>query len=284
MKEALFYAKTENGAAVCGLCPRGCVINDGKTGICLTRRNTGGVLYAEGYGQVSSLALDPVAKKPLNHLYPDGKVLSLGGYGCNLKCPFCQNHAISMEKPECEYIPPEGIAALAVDYGPAGNIGAAYTYNEPFINFEYVYDCAVLVKENGMKNVFVTNGFISPDAFNKILPYIDAMNIDLKSFNDNFYKNIGGDLAAVKAIIQTAVKNCHVEITTLIIPGENDGEDEMESIAKWIASVDKNCPLHVNRFTPRYKMADKTPTPRATIDRLYIVAKNYINFVHKGNI
>jgi len=284
MTEALFYEKLQNGSVHCALCPLGCVINGGGVGKCGVRRNIDGTLYAKAYGQVSGMALDPVTKKPLNRFHPDGTILSIGSYGCNFKCLFCQNHAISMSKPECTYVPPDEIAALAEKYKPSGNIGVAYTYNEPFINFEYVFDCARAVKERGMLNVLVTNGFVSPDAFTDLAPYIDAMNIDLKTYSDVFYADINGDLDCVKQTIRTAAGACHVEVTTLVISGKNDSDGEMASIAGFIASIDKNIPLHINRFTPRYKMADADPTPRESIERLADVAKNYLNFIYKGNI
>ena len=284
MTEALYYEKSENKSVTCRLCPHTCKIGDGKIGICGVRKNNNGVLYAEAYGQISSVADDPVTKKPLYHFHPDKRILSIGSYGCNFRCPFCQNHAISMGKPRCNYIPPDEIASLALRHVPTGNIGVAYTYNEPFINYEYILDCAKLIKKNGMKNVLVTNGFISPEPLAEILPYIDAMNIDLKSFSDMFYKKIGGRLDSVKETIKSSIKSCHVEVTTLIIPGENDGEDEMAALAEWLGSLDNNCPLHLSRFFPRYKMTDRDMTPRETLDKLAAIARKYLKFVFLGNV
>ena len=284
MTEALFYEKIENNFVECMLCPHGCRIGENKTGVCGVRKNIGGALYAEGYGQITAVADDPVTKKPLNFFHPDKRVLSFGSYGCNFKCAFCQNHHISMGRPRAEYFPPEKIADLAEAHVPTGNIGAAFTYNEPLINFEYVLDCARLIRRRGMMNVLVTNGFINKEPLDALLPFIDAMNIDLKSFNPEFYKKIGGELEPVKQTIIKSASVCHVEVTTLIIPGENDGADEMGALAGWLAGIDENIPLHVSRFFPRHKMADKNPTPRETLDTLAGVAGKYLKFVVKGNV
>jgi len=283
MTEASFYEK--HGTDVkCQLCPHNCTITDGAAGVCGVRKNIGGVLYAESYGQVSSMAVDPVTKKPLFHFHPDKKILSIGSYGCNFKCPYCQNHSISMERPPCRYTAPDELANLAVKHVPSGNIGVAYTYNEPFINYEYLLDCAKEIKKRGLKNVLVTNGFISAEPLKLILPVIDAMNIDLKSFDESFYKRIGGRLDAVKETIVTSIGACHVEVTTLIIPGLNDGDGEIAALAGWLASVDDGCPLHISRFFPRYRMAENETTPRATIDRLAGIAGKYLKYVYKGNV
>ena len=290
MNEAQFYSKTKNNAVACSLCPHNCVITESKTGICSVRRNESGKLYAAGYGLVPSIALDPIEKKPLYMFYPGKKVLSIGGFGCNLRCPFCQNCEISMETEykelwgNAEYVSPEQIAALAKKYVPDGNIGAAYTYNEPSIGYEFVYDCAKLIHQAGLKNVLVTNGYIAREPLEKLLSYIDAMNIDLKSFTEGFYRKLGGSLEPVKETIKAARKRCHIEITTLIIPGENDSEEEIETLAKWLASLDSEIPLHLTRFFPRYKYAGKPPTSKETVYRLCETAKKYLNNVFAGNV
>jgi len=274
----------------CDICPHNCKIPEGKTGICGVRRNNSGKICSESYGLVSSLALDPIEKKPLYLFHPGKKILSAGSFGCNLRCPFCQNCEISIEYKSKEslknarHISPEQLVALAKKYITEGNIGAAYTYNEPLIGYEFVYDCSKLIHEAGLKNVLVTNGYINRAPLKKILPYIDAMNIDLKGFTEGFYKKLGGKLASVKETIETAYKNCHVEITTLIIPGENDSENEINSLAEWLASLDPEIPLHLTRFFPRYKYADKTPTPRETIFKLCENAKKHLKNVFAGNI
>ena len=185
---------------------------------------------------------------------------------------------------DAERITPHQLTALAAQYINQGNIGIAYTYNEPLIGYEFIYDCSVLAKKQELKNALVTNGFINPEPLAKLLPYIDALNIDLKSFNENFYKKIGGNLQSVLDTIKTAAAYAHVEITTLIIPGENDGDDEMDALASFIASVSPDMPLHLSRFFPNYKMKEKLPTPKETIFRLNEIAKNYLNYVYLGNM
>lgn len=276
MTEALFYEKTEDGCCLCRLCPHLCNIKEGHTGYCRVRRNTNGVLYSESYGLISSIALDPIEKKPLQFFHSGSKILSIGGYGCNLSCSFCQNHEISMTKPPTEDMPPDKLAEIASGLIKDGNIGLAYTYNEPFIAFEYVLDCARLCRAKGLKNVLVTNGYASKEPLNMLLPYIDAMNIDLKSFSSVFYNKIGGNLEKVKETIVTAVRFCHVEITTLIIPDENDSEKEIENLSQWLSQVDDSIPLHLTCFRPRYKMTDKPSTTEAKIAPLRRIASKYL--------
>ena len=293
-KEAMFWSKTENSGVRCELCPHRCLIADHAAGICGARENRGGVLAASGYGLVSSAALDPIEKKPLYMFRPGKRILSVGGYGCNLRCPFCQNFEISLEYgniPEAGRrsdsrfageITPEDIAGLAVRTVPEGNIGVAYTYNEPLINYEFLYDCAELVRGAGLCNVVVTNGYINKEPLQNLLPLIDAMNIDLKGYTDSFYKKAGGTLDAVKETIAASGGRCHVEVTTLVIPGENEGD--VIGLSKWLASVDADIPLHLTRFFPRYKYAGRAPTPVETIYRLRDVAKEHLNHVFTGNM
>ena len=288
MNEAFFYSRAENAAVKCELCPHNCLIPESKTGICGVRRNTGGKLYAASYGLVSSLALDPIEKKPLYRFHPGKKILSIGSFGCNLRCPFCQNSDISMEYqylwPKTNPTAPAYIAALATKAIPQGNLGVAYTYNEPLVGYEFVFDCAKLVREAGLLNVLVTNGHLSRAPLEKMLPYIDAVNIDLKGFTDSFYKKLGCSLEAVKNTIEQCFRLCHVEITTLIIPEENDAEDEITALAQWIASLDPLIPLHLSRFFPRYRYAHKTATSRETIYRLSAIARNHLTHVYTGNM
>ncbi|MCL2816751.1 MAG: radical SAM protein, partial [Oscillospiraceae bacterium] len=200
----------------CNICPHHCSIAGGKTGICGVRRNIDGKLTPESYGKITALALDPIEKKPLYHFYPGSKILSLGGYGCNFKCGFCQNHHISMDSnAPYQIISPEEIAAHSAELSSKNNIGVAYTYNEPLINYEFVYDCAKLIVGQNQKNVLVTNGYICEEPLLELLPFIDAMNIDLKSINHDFYKKISGGLDTVKNTVKAASKACHIEVTTL---------------------------------------------------------------------
>ena len=285
-KEAAFYEAIGGGFVRCLLCPHKCVVPEGGRGFCRARSNSGGRLYADGYGIVSGFALDPIEKKPLHHFYPGSAILSVGGFGCNLRCPFCQNHSISTKPPEAgaQPIGAERIAALAREYIPQKNIGAAFTYNEPLVGYEFVFDCARRVREMNMKTVLVTNGFINAEPLMKLLPFIDAMNIDLKSYNGEFYKNINGSLAAVLNTIEAVAQKTHVEITTLVIPDENDGEIEIEDLACFIANVNPEIPLHLSRFFPNHLMQKKSPTPRETVIRLKNIAEKYLRYVYLGNM
>lgn len=272
--------------AVCQACPHHCRIEEGQTGICRARGNKQGQVVSLNYGKVTGLALDPIEKKPLKHFYPGSYILSVGSYGCNMQCPFCQNHEISMaEEKTVQWVlvTPAQLAGEAISLRGRGNIGVAFTYNEPCVGFEYVRDTARLVHEAGMKNVLVTNGYAEPWVEDQLLPWIDGMNIDLKGFTEDYYRKLHGDLETVKNFIRRAVKHCHVELTTLIIPGENDGR-ELEDLVAWVADINPDIPLHITRFFPRWKMADKGPTPAETIYQAVGMAKEKLNYVYAGNI
>jgi len=268
---------------ICGICPRKCALEEGQTGFCNGRHNVGGKIVCKNYGQLTAIALDPIEKKPLRRFFPGSWILSVGSYGCNFRCPFCQNHTISMAKEgehDTVYVSPEVLVEKALQLVPRGNIGIAYTYNEPLISYEYIMDCAMLAREKGLKNVIVSNGYICEEPLLKLLPCIDAANIDLKSFSHDFYKKIGGDLEAVKNTIAICSKNCHTEVTTLIIPDENDSPEEMEELSKWIGQVDKNIPLHITRFYPMYRYVHKKPADSGRIHRLAQIARKHLNFVY----
>lgn len=275
----------------CQVCMHHCQLEPGQYGICRARKNENGDILCENYGQATSLALDPIEKKPLNMFHPGSLILSVGSYGCNLRCPFCQNHEISMagaDASDTVYISPEALAREAMKYQRRGNIGIAFTYNEPLIGWEYVYDTAKLLKEAGMKTVLVTNGTASPEILEKLLPLSDAMNIDLKGFTEQYYRKLGGDLNAVKEFILQAAAFCHVELTTLIIPGENDSIAEMEEEARWIASIKTvntsgQVPLHVSRFFPQYHMTDRLPTDVKQVYLLADIARKHLKNVFTGN-
>lgn len=284
--------------AECSVCFRQCRLEEGQIGFCRGRICKDGVVQARNYGQITSLALDPIEKKPLNRFFSGSMILSVGSYGCNLRCPFCQNHEISWSdqaerfSETAEYLSPEELAATAVYYQNKGNIGVAFTYNEPLIGYEYVRDSAKLVHEAGMKNVLVTNGMADLRVLEELAPYIDAMNIDLKGFTDRYYKDVlGGNLEMVLAFIRRAAQICHVELTTLIIPGENDSEDEMRAMCEWIRSlqdadgklVGADIPLHISRFFPRFHMTDRNATDVAWIYHLAEVAREYLKYVYTGN-
>ena len=281
-------AKTEGAdeRIVCSLCPHHCRLADGETGFCRARANEGGAIRCKNYGRLTSVALDPIEKKPLYHFHPGSFILSVGSFGCNLRCPFCQNYTISMAdgQSETQDVTPAGLAALAHDLSrrPHGNIGVAFTYNEPLLSYEFIMDTAPLLHERGLSVVLVTNGMIAPAPLEALLPHVDAMNIDLKGWQPDFYRRLGGDLAAVKHTIARAVKSCHVEVTTLIIPGQNDSAGDMEEEARWLASLSPDLPLHISRYFPRWH--ENTPaTPIETIERLAAIARKHLRYVHKGN-
>ena len=263
----------------CDICPHNCEIPSGGTGFCKARPLS--------YGKLTAIALDPVEKKPLYHFHPGKMILSVGSFGCNLRCPWCQNSHISMAGPydvEISEAGPETLTALAERYVPAGNIGVAFTYNEPLINFEYVRDTSLRLKERGLKSVLVTNGYANPKYFDELLPLIDAMNIDLKSIKSDFYKGISGDVEVVKRNIRSAAERCHVELTCLLINGENDSIAEMEEMTDFIVSVSKDIPLHISRFFPRHEMRDKEQTSIDTMKRFEEIAARKLSSVHLGNV
>ncbi len=270
----------------CRTCHHLCSIDEHHIGMCGARSNEGGKIIPINYGLLTCIALDPIEKKPLMRFHPGSKILSVGSFGCNLKCQFCQNHEISMaskENANVRYVPPEDIVMAAVDLISRKNIGIAYTYNEPLVGYEYVRDCAKLAREKGLKNVVVTNGCFLREPMKEVMPLIDAFNIDLKGFTNEFYKKIDGDLEVVKDFIAFAAESSHVEVTTLIIPGENDSEEEIESLSKFIASIDVNMPLHISRFFQCYKMQDKNPTEVKKVYRLADIARKNLNYVYEGN-
>lgn len=280
---------------VCDVCFRQCKLEEGMTGFCGGRSCRDGQIVAANYGRLTSVALDPIEKKPLKMFMPGSQILSLGSYGCNLRCPFCQNSSISWSqkafeyKDKAEFYEPDEIVKTALELRGRGNIGLAFTYNEPLVGYEFVRDTARLVKEAGLQNVLVTNGTASQKILEQILPYIDAMNIDLKAFTNRFYRDfIGGDFQMVKDFITTAAGDCHVELTTLVIPGKNDSEQEMRELSAWVAALEnqtgKKIPLHITRFFPAFKLTDREPTPVNTILRLVEVARENLEFVFPGNI
>ncbi|HHW00773.1 MAG TPA: AmmeMemoRadiSam system radical SAM enzyme [Clostridiaceae bacterium] len=289
MKLALYYNKIEDSKVQCYLCPHNCIIKPGSTGVCRARANMKGELYSLNYGKITAIALDPIGKKPLKNFHPGSMILSVGTFGCNLKCSFCQNWTIAHESfdesSDIFDVEPEKLVEKALELVPSGNIGIAYTYNEPSIWYEFVYDTAKLAREKGLRNVLVTNGFISREPLEELLPYIDAMNIDVKAYTSSFYSSIcRSSLDDVKRTVEISAEKCHVEVTNLIIPGLNDSMEEIEELAKWLASVSHEIPLHLSRFFPRYKMRDVSPTPRETLFEAKDVAERYLKHVYLGNI
>lgn len=281
-----FWEKHKEGSVRCTLCPHFCIIRHGERGICGTRENRDGVIYPVTAGIISGYAIDPIEKKPLYHFHPGSEILSVGSFGCNLSCDFCQNYHISqnVEGEESARLDPAELVRQAER--ARGNIGIAYTYNEPVIWFEYVTECARLAREKGLCNVMVTNGYVNPEPLKELTEVIDAFNIDLKAFSNDFYRHYTG--ATLKPVLETikavARSGRHLEITTLILPGMNDSPDEMKREAEWIAeNAGSSVPLHLSRYFPMYRRT--TPaTPPETILRLREIAENYLDFVYTGNM
>ena len=282
----------------CEVCFRHCKLEEGQKGFCGSRICKDGIVQAANYGRITAMALDPIEKKPLRRFHPGSKILSIGSYGCNLRCPFCQNHEISWSPEvrklarQSEYLSPREIAQTAELYVKEGNIGVAYTYNEPLISYEFVRDTARLVKKNGMVNVLVTNGTAELSVLEELAPYIDAMNIDLKGFTKRYYEDVlDGNLDMVKEFIIQAVKTCHVELTTLIVPGENDSVEEMRELTEFVTSlrnakgetIGAGIPLHVSRFFPQFHMTDRAATDVKNVYRLAEVAGERLKYVYTGN-
>ena len=283
--------------ARCDVCFRHCELRDGQTGPCGARTAEGGEVRPVYYGKVSALALDPIEKKPLAMFHPGSRILSVGMLGCNLHCPFCQNHEIAQREggefpADTRELSPAVLAEMADNCRDMGNIGVAFTYNEPLVCWEYVRDTAKLVHEKGMLNVMVTNGCADLGILEKLSPYIDAMNIDLKGFTDRYYRDVlGGDRKMVMDFIREAVKRCHVELTTLVVPGENDSEEEMRELSGWVAGLQdvyggkpgSEIPLHISRFFPRYRMTGKKPTDVRKVYSLVKAAEENLRYVYPGN-
>ncbi|MCL6612603.1 MAG: AmmeMemoRadiSam system radical SAM enzyme [Peptococcaceae bacterium] len=283
--EVFFYEKSGDGTAFCKVCPKLCRIRPGHRGFCRVRENRDGTLYAVNYGQCTSYAMDPIEKKPLYHFYPGTFILSLGTMGCNLRCGFCQNWEIAHGDPRSVYIGPEQAveAALSARREGVACTGLAYTYSEPFMWYEYVCDTAGLAREKGLKNVLVTNGYVNEEPLRKILPFIDAMNIDVKAFTDRYYRETcAGRLDPVLRTVEISARECHVEITTLLVPGLNDSPEEVRSLAKWLSGVGRDIPLHFSRYFPNYKF-DLDPTPRETMLMARDIAREYLDYVYIGN-
>ena len=288
----------EADMARCHVCFRHCELKEGQIGFCGGRIGLSDKVVASNYGKITSLALDPIEKKPLNHFFPGKKILSVGSYGCNLRCPFCQNSEISWGEEALRFsetadtVTPEILVRIAEKYRPEGNIGIAFTYNEPLIGYEFVRDTGKLSRERGLKNVLVTNGTAELSVLDEIGPYIDAMNIDLKGFTARYYNEfLGGSFEMTKRFIEEAVKICHVELTTLIIPGENDSPLEMRELSSWVSElkgadgsvIGPDIPLHISRFFPRFHLTDRNATSVKDVYALAEVAREKLQFVYTGN-
>ncbi|MDZ7331235.1 MAG: AmmeMemoRadiSam system radical SAM enzyme [candidate division KSB1 bacterium] len=291
MKEAMFYQIEADQRVVCQLCPHDCRLKPGQVGICGVRQNIDGKLFSLVYGKAIALHIDPIEKKPLFHVLPGSQSFSIATVGCNFHCKFCQNYDISQVRDVGDIdrfsreISPEELVKLA-KHNRCQSI--AYTYTEPTIYFEYAYDTAQLAHQQGLLNVFVTNGYINPEPLQKIHDVLDAANVDLKSFNDQFYRKMtGGKLQPVLETLKLMKKlDIYVEITTLLIPGENDSDEELTAIAEFIKNdLGVDTPWHISRFYPHYRLTDHSPTPVASLNRARDIGlAQGLRYVYLGNV
>jgi pyruvate formate lyase activating enzyme len=270
----------------CLLCPHFCKLAKDKYGICGARKSNGEIIELTTYGVISGYALDPIEKKPLYHFFPGTNILSLGSYGCNMKCDFCQNYSISQRAPADLTIKTDPERIIRDALSSLNNTGIAFTYNEPVIWFEFVRDVSLKARKKGLRTVMVSNGYVNRDPLEEIISFTDAFNIDLKAFNNDFYKNLtGSHIEPVKSTLrQIAQAGKHLEITTLIIPGQNDSEKDMENEAAWIAGeLGRGVPLHLSRYFPMYRREDPS-TPAETVKRLLGIASRHLDYVYAGNL
>ncbi|MBN2219203.1 MAG: AmmeMemoRadiSam system radical SAM enzyme [Kosmotogaceae bacterium] len=284
MKPAVYFDEYgEDKVLQCLLCPLHCIIKPDQVGFCGVRKNVDGMLYSLNYGQLTSIAVDPIEKKPLYHLFPGEKILSIGSWGCNLRCNFCQNWEISKQRPKAvKRVMPQQLIQIALE---RESRGIAFTYNEPIVSFEFILDTSRAAAKEGIYSVLVTNGVIDEEPMDLLSQSVRGMNIDLKGWNDEFYvKDIGTEKRFVLRSIEIAKKaGTHIELTTLIIPGKNDSPEEMREEAKWISELSKDIPLHINRYFPNYKSTIPPTSPDSLI-QLAEVAKEYLRYVYVGNI
>jgi len=282
MVEAKHWRRLDDGRVLCELCPRACRIPEAGSGACRGRTNREGVLYADNFGRCVSVAMDPIEKKPLHHVCPGRSVLSVACNCCNLECDWCQNWSISQETARTTEIPPEQLVAMARE---SGSFGIAYTYTEPLVWFEYLLEAGALAHENGLLNILVTNGVLNEEPMRELLPFVDAMNVDLKSMRREFYTrycHVDG-AEAVRRTIRLASETCHVEVTNLVIPGLNDSDEDLRGLVEFVAEIDPAIPVHFSRYFPAYKMR-VDPTPVATLTRAAEIARERLHYVYVGNV
>ncbi|MFN3659782.1 MAG: AmmeMemoRadiSam system radical SAM enzyme [Brevinematales bacterium] len=288
MKEALFWSKEKEGVR-CYLCPHHCWIREGRSGICGARAMRDGKLVSLNYGRIAGMAIDPIEKKPLFHFYPGSRIFSIGTLGCNLHCPFCQNAGLSRffddyggKIEDIDFVSVEELVGLVER--SQGERMVAYTYSEPIVWYEYVLEAMRECHKRGIKNVLVTNGYIEREPLEKWLPFIDAANVDLKSFCEERYKRLGGSLAAVQATIRRLFEaGVHVEVTTLVVPGVSDSLLEMEELSVWLASFSPEIPFHLSRYFPHYHYQEP-PTTLDLLHRMREVARRHLVHVYVGNV
>jgi pyruvate formate lyase activating enzyme len=278
----LWFDRRPEGTINCLLCPHACQIRPGGHGVCGVRENAEGELRLPFYGRISALAVDPIEKKPLYHFHPGASILSAGFVGCSLRCGFCQNWRISQStESETRFISP---ADLVAEARARGSFAIAYTYSEPLVHAEYILDAAREARAAGMKNVLVSNGYLNPGPAEEVISAMDAANIDLKAFDDGFYRSeTGGSLEEVKRVISQAAGRIHLEVTTLVIPTKNDSPEQIEGIARFLAGLDPGIPLHLSAYHPDYR-CEIPPTPAATIMRLAETARKHLRHVYAGNL
>lgn len=267
----------------CPVCPHHCELSEGVRGYCRARTVSDGKIVSLNYGMLTGLALDPIEKKPLARFHPGSRILSLGSWGCNMRCPWCQNDAISRGEIPARRFTSDEIINEALALRPQGNIGVAFTYNEPTISSEFVLDTSRKAQAAGLKTVIVTNGMTAPDVWDDLLQHIDALNIDLKTIREDRYAEIGGDLSVILRNIAAASERAHTEVTTLIVPGFNDDEDGMRELARTLSAINPEIPLHVTRFFPAGEMRGTPPTPIPTVRRFAEIAREYLKWVYIGN-
>jgi len=295
--EAKYYIKREDGSVICQLCPNVCKIGQGETGRCGARKNEKGKLIALSYARISSVAVDPIEKKPLYHFHPASDILSVGSFGCSLGCLFCQNAEISQggkplsgepserisPRPPTQLLRPRELVELALRQR---SFGISYTYNEPFIWFEYLLDCAKLARQFGLKNVLVSNGYVNPEPLNELIPFIDAANIDIKSMDDSFYKRLCS--AHLEPVLKTCIalkkSGVHLEVTNLIVTGENDSERNFVELRDWIyENLGDDTPTHLSAYFPHYKF-NAPQTPLETVKKAFEIVSEKLPFTYMGNV
>ncbi|MDK2834867.1 MAG: pyruvate formate lyase activating enzyme [Methanolobus sp.] len=288
IREAMLYEKLDDKKVHCKVCAQSCTISQGKRGFCRVRENRDGTLYTLNYNVVSSEALDPIEKKPLFHFYPGSAVYSLGSIGCNFRCRHCQNWTISqveIDTSRSVEMSPETAVSRALQYRARS---IAWTYNEPTIWYEYTYDCARLAKEAGLATIYVTNGYITPEALERISPYLDAFRVDFKAFNNEFYRKMAS--ARLEPVLEATKMahglGMHIEVVNLVIPTHNDEPRELRAMSRWIyENLGADTPIHFTRFHPYYQLTDVPPTPLETLEMAYNIAKEEgLHYIYIGNV
>lgn len=286
MREALYYSFDDN-LIRCELCPKGCRLKEGQTGACGVRLAEEGKLFALNYNRCASLGVDPIEKKPLYHFYPGWLILSAGTFGCNLHCSFCQNWTLARGENQqgTENLTAEGLLQILRERKSEEQLGVAYTYNEPSVWYEFVLESSRLLYEHNYKNILVSNGMINAKPLAELLPYIHGMNVDVKAFSDSFYLDQcrGTGLDVVKRTVEQAIQHCHVELTYLVIPSLNDSPAEIENFATWVASLNRDIPVHFSRYYPQYRLK-LPPTPLETLERAWETARQKLSYVYLGNV